>query len=1192
MPIQKGDIKILESDTMNDSDTGGGALTGSVIIDGESNNIFEDISTLDRVYGAVHMRKVFPAVSVQNRDKYFGSHVIISKLPGDQKIGVNLFNTEDWFDRRPAAQSRVENYRAKGANYTGFLFATQYKGSKVVTVFQSETAPIPGIGEVLFLHQFSETETQFIKITKLDDRVQSFTDSQGTFRRRILEMEISQSLEYDFVGAQISRLDTLNPQAQIKQTVVANAAKYFSARKLATAGAPEDTVLEVDTVYSQVIPSSLQELSITDSDINGTTVPLVESGAGEVTLSISNSFGPSLSFYAGSPILPGSFSFAYGGATIVDEGGTLKSGSTAVGTINYLEGSWTFLATSPTYSGTKQVKFKPAAAPQQVSNTGTEAITEASRGLVYNFTMLPLALAGSVQVSYRALGEWYTLYDDGNGKIEGLDEGIGTGTVTYNTGTLSVTLAALPDEGSQIIYSWAKPVRYSNRSDQTPDPFKFTIQLPDTGIAPGSFDIAWVGADTLDKTATADIYGVISGDAVGSINHVDGTVEIRPDDMPLGGTVFDIDYQFGNPLTTNFTAPVKSGGNLTLDLGYIDIEPNTLELAWPVFADPTDWTDRDARLSVSSVDGVATATDDGNGNIKLANGTTLGTINYSTGIVVYNPDISGNAYKAVFDSTFTGNLFRSAGAVSLSWDYQQVGTTETSVGLLYPVGGSGYVNTKFRASDSPSSVSTDFTLSQMQIDLTEGFDETIVPGSVRFKLAGKTYSDPNKNGQLFFDINPTTGVGQFAGNLDYGTGVATVFDWNDAANSLSLESLLTERGHVPVSQVTFRIPNAPIRTGSLQIRATKIDGTLLTATSNEQGDLIASDLIGFIDYQTGVVNITFGNEVVAAGNESEEWYDPAAVDESGNIISPELVFAETMLYNAVSQTFLPLDSDILGLNPVRLPQDGRIPVFADGDVVVVLHDQVTVGTYSNAEVTDLGRGRIAKLSVRDSANQEIQDSRYTADLDNGTITWDDLSSVSQPLTITDRIEDMSILTDVQINGKLSLSQPLTHTFPVNETLVSNAVIYGDLFARTSIPFDQQTWTNVWSNALIGSSIAAQYNNTQYPIEVDNASAIQERWAIIFTSSTTVNVIGENVGQILSSVLIGVDIAPVNPNTAQPYFSVPSEGWGSGWSAGNVLRFNTYGANAPVWIIQSVGQGEETDDDYTFCLEVRGDIDTP
>ena len=275
-----------------------------------------------------------------------------------------------------------------------------------------------------------------------------------------------------------------------------------------------------------------------------------------------------------------------------------------------------------------------------------------------------------------------------------------------------------------------------------------------------------------------------------------------------------------------------------------------------------------------------------------------------------------------------------------------------------------------------------------------------------------------------------------------------------------------------------------------------------------------------------------------------------------------------------------------------MPADGRVPIYAPGDVVVILHDQVTQGTYSNGNSTNLGRVRLAKLTVRDSANQPIAADKYSANLDTGVITWLNLSGVSQPLKITDRIEDMAVLNDVQITGVLGLSQPLTHDFPLNGTLVSNAVIFGDKFARTSIPFDQQTWTNVWSDTLIGSGVAAQYNHVQYPIQVDNASSLQERWALIFTNSTTFNVIGEHVGQIVTGASIGANLAPINPNTNAPYFTLLAAGWGAGWASGNVLRFNTYGANAPAWIIEAIAQGQATSTDYTFCLEVRGDIDTP
>lgn len=497
------------------------------------------------------------------------------------------------------------------------------------------------------------------------------------------------------------------------------------------------------------------------------------------------------------------------------------------------------------------------------------------------------------------------------------------------------------------------------------------------------------------------------------------------------------------------------------------------------------------------------------------------------------------------------------------------------------------------ASFVPNSSSAQDTLAlgAVNIDLTPGYAETIVQGSVRFTFGGRTYID--RSGQLYYDIDPLTGAGTFGGTLDYASGIATLTAWvGGATNAVTVESLMTTMNFMPVEEAVFKIAIAPVKTGSFSMRCVPADGgDQIAATSDASGAINTADMVGTLDHDSGVAHIRFGAWVVASGNEGEWWYDPANVVD-GNIFKPRHVYADTIFYNAVGFSYLPLSSEILGLNPVRLPADGRVPVYQPGDVVVVLHDQITSGTYSSLSTLDLGRGRLAKLSVKDAARQPLDIAKYTADLDTGIITFGDLAGISQPLTITDRIEDMAVLSDVQITGTLTLSKALTHNFPVDETLVSNAIIYGTLYARTSIPFDQQTWTNEWSDVLIGSGVAAQYNHTQYPMLVNNASAIQERWVLIFASATTVNVIGENVGQILTGVSIGADIAPINPNTAEPYFTIPAQGWGAGWSAGNVLRFNTYGANAPAWIVQAIGQGEATDTDHTFCVEVRGDIDTP
>jgi hypothetical protein len=96
---------------------------------------------------------------------------------------------------------------------------------------------------------------------------------------------------------------------------------------------------------------------------------------------------------------------------------------------------------------------------------------------------------------------------------------------------------------------------------------------------------------------------------------------------------------------------------------------------------------------------------------------------------------------------------------------------------------------------------------------------------------------------------------------------------------------------------------------------------------------------------------------------------------------------------------------------------------------------------------------------------------------------------------------------------------------------------------------------------------------------------------VFTNSTTYNIIGESVGQVGTGNMVS-DPAPNNPSTGVPYFHLDPLGWGSGWAAGNVLRFNTIAANYPVWIARTIQQGPPTAQNDSFTLQIRGDIDAP
>lgn len=150
---------------------------------------------------------------------------------------------------------------------------------------------------------------------------------------------------------------------------------------------------------------------------------------------------------------------------------------------------------------------------------------------------------------------------------------------------------------------------------------------------------------------------------------------------------------------------------------------------------------------------------------------------------------------------------------------------------------------------------------------------------------------------------------------------------------------------------------------------------------------------------------------------------------------------------------------------------------------------------------------------------------------------------------------------------LEFAAPLANGYAIGSR-VSSLVQLGELQAVAGSSFSQQTWTRVFSDTIIGNPIGANYNRTAAAITVTNQGAETERWALVFTSATDFKLIGERFGQIAAGNT-ATAFLPTNPITSQPYFTIPSAGWGTGWQAGNVLRFNTIGARAPFWAMRSI-----------------------
>lgn len=583
------------------------------------------------------------------------------------------------------------------------------------------------------------------------------------------------------------------------------------------------------------------------------------------------------------------------------------------------------------------------------------------------------------------------------------------------------------------------------------------------------------------------------------------------------------------------------------------------------------------------------AMDDGAGAFP---GVQYGAVNYTSGLITFKPTdvITRNAWGK---SSSGGGASSSGSGGS---ENSTSGNTWKSESLNDSWGNGSVIRVRYKKATAVPAARTDTMPARpLVINLTPRNAETIVPGSVGFSFAGWYYQDRG-DGQLWTNLNPLTGAATLAGVINYKSGIATIGWWRAGHDTtvgqvLQVHSMLTAFGDWTAEKAFFRTAGSPIRPASLFVQATAEDGTLITGTADVSGIITGSLVRGTVQQEMGVVRVEFGELVTAAGNELEPWYDANAV-EGGMIWKPTKVIPGTIRYNAVVLTSLPLNADILGLDPVRLPSDGRVPIYRPADVVVIhntknhaLPDPAVAGaTYS------VGRTNLSELWVVDANGAPVATTHYAADLTAGTITMAAdlaLGATPQPLTVRHRVEELNLLSDVQINGQISLTGPLSRDFDAS-TLVSSALLFGDLFARVTGVFDQATWDGTWANTLRGAQATGQYNTVDFPIGVLNNGAVTERWRIAFTTSTAYQVIGENLG-VIATGTIAADLAPANPLTGLPYFTLHAGGWGAGWGQGNQLRFNTVGATAPIWIARTVLPGATLSGD-SIDLQLRGDVD--
>lgn len=1191
MTISTTDLKLRTPERLTDNADGGGRQTSGTIVDGVLNNLFQDISRLDRVTGRVSLRKAFYHVDTLNTDTLLGAHVILTDPPDDDYTYVSLLATGSPTDERLAAKSRVESYVIGGPESQFSLYGLHITGQRLVRLYCRSDVLSPDQGDVLLLSTEASGYTanqQFVRIDSVDSRTTvTFTDAQGDFIRDQLICTISAVLRYEFYGAETpSRLSADKPPTRVRRTQVADAARYYSVQPLEEEALVDALQVKVASPYVPLVPTATAESAMVDQTPYPESAAMVTSGPADalsVTATATGLASPdyAVTLYFGTGITRGSLRVTRGSVSLKDNGGgdlvALIPGASTDGyggTVDYQTGSFR-LTRATTWSGTVSATATAAALFLAPPGTRETRVTLGNRGYVYVFSCIPLPAPGTTTLSYRALGRWYTLRDNGAGQLVGASTGEGSGSVNYSTGSVDVTLGALPDIDSSILCAWGTPrmadARYGDVAIDAPVVTGTLNYTPE----PGSLTITWL-AGGVTKTATAASDGDLSGDGVGELNHGTGEYWLRPTLIPDSNTVFTLAYNKQTTVVTTTTASVAGqviSGTISASGA---IKPGTISLQIGV-----------ENRSGGDVLGTATYyyVDNGSGGWRqFGGGAVTGTINYTTG-----------AFSITIGSTYTERVPQYTYSQPPGyWWVVQTFTGYTNVtSSQVPVAGS--LPTRYcLAATGVTAQSEEVTGPPLVIDLTPTVRDQVVGGSARLTFGGRTYVD--RSGSLYYGIAPLTGAGTLGGSIALSNGEATLtaYTGGGASNTATVNSLLTVQGDAATNALFFRIPAQSIKRGSLSIRANRIDtGALIAGTSDINGVISGTGIDGEVDADMGIVRVVFGELVTAAGNEGEDWYIADAVD-GGQIRKPILVDPSSVRYNVVTLKSIPIDAEIIGLDPVRLPVDGRVPWVRPGNVAVVHHTAVqSVASPEANDVTDLGRTGLTHIKVRDSDGEPIISTWYTLDLDAGTVTWADpldLSAYTLPVLIEHRVEDMLQVSDALITGEIMLSRALSRTYPAGSFLSTALIpIPQDMAAGVRNIFAQTVWTDEWSDDLIGDEPSATYNDLAYPFTVSNRAAQTGRYRIQFTSPTAFTCYLEDVGGIGSGV-ISSSFAPTNPLTGLPYFTIAAAGWGSGWASGNVLRFNIQGASYPVWFARCTLPGPIDEPSDSCKVELRGDAD--
>ncbi|GAP76996.1 PUTATIVE TRANSMEMBRANE PROTEIN [Pseudoalteromonas sp. SW0106-04] len=513
-------------------------------------------------------------------------------------------------------------------------------------------------------------------------------------------------------------------------------------------------------------------------------------------------------------------------------------------------------------------------------------------------------------------------------------------------------------------------------------------------------------------------------------------------------------------------------------------------------------------------------------------------------------------YRAEYYGRFGG--MKRLEPIDNSQDAEQLSVTDgvASAALQVALGAGNSFYFYYYSSD-------DYRYHQYALDntMTLSADEAVVPGTWRIKKAGDTTVYTDNGFGVFYDSEgaPFAQGNYETGELSPAANVDTVGTQADDLGAVIFMRNATNQGYR--REFSFNVGTESFVMNSFYLRCTLANGSQFSVSATDTGEITHANINGTIN-ANGDVSLSAATGVDITHLEYDiDWLEEHV-----------------------------MDADWLHIDPNSLPNNGRVSIFHVNNIVRIQH-------HDAVERPSLGQGDTVQV-LKEAAHVELydkdwqrlytpDDANFSYDKTSGLVTINaGISSFTGPFTITS--VQSELVTVDHINDKeLRFLTPLTRTYPAGSR-ISSAYVLGDLQA---LPKDERTIA-AWQNDFGASTPpgSASLNTTQYPIEMTNLGAINQRWAVVFDSETAYRVIGEHLGVVYSGDILN-DCIVMNPFVQAPYFIIRKEAFGAGLLPGEAFLFETLSAAPPIMVSRAVNPGHSSIEYDKSTLSLRGNRDS-